>query len=165
MIFLGIDPGTTIVGYGLIKEKDNKFTALDFGCIKTKSNLPSYAKLKEIHKQLTAIIAKFKPKAAAVEKIFFCKNAKTAIDVGQARGLILFSIAAAGLPIFEPTPLEVKQIITGYGKATKEQIQKMIKFLLNLKVVPQPDDVADALALAVSCALRYTNNKYTKFLK
>lgn len=158
MIFLGIDPGTTTTGWGIVEEKNNKLRALAFGCIRTKSGLSCDLKLKEIHKELIKIIKKFKPQAAAVEKIFFCKNAKTAIDVGQARGLVLFSLAESGVTIFEFTPLEVKQTITGYGKATKEQIQKMVKLHLDLKGVPQPDDAADALALAISCAFYYRAN-------
>jgi len=165
MFFLGIDPGTTTTGYGLVEEKNNKLTAVDFGCIKTCSHLPSYIKLKEIYRQLEIIIAKFRPAAAAVEKIFFCKNAKTALDVSQARGLILFSLAKADLTIFELTPLEVKQAVTGYGRASKGQIQKMVKLLLNLKITPRPDDAADALALAISCALRYRTNCNYKLLQ
>lgn len=166
MIFLGIDPGTTTTGYGIIEERNNKFKIIDFGCITTKKYSASYLKLKEIYKQLTAIIAKFKPQAAAIEKIFFCKNAKTALNVEQTRGLILFLLARSNLAIFELTPLEVKKTITGYGHASKEQIQKMIKMLLNLKVIPKPDDAADALALAVSCAMRYrANSKIHKTFK
>jgi crossover junction endodeoxyribonuclease RuvC len=165
MLFLGIDPGTTTTGYGLVEEKNNKLIAIDFGCIKTEPRLSSCIKLKEIYRQLEIIITKFRPTAAAVEKIFFCKNAKTALDVGQARGLILFSLAKANLTVFELTPLEVKQAVTGYGRASKKQIQKMVKLLLNLKIAPQSDDAADALALAISCALRYRTNCNYKLLQ
>lgn len=166
MIFLGIDPGTTTTGYGIIEERNNKFKVIDFGCITTKKYSASYLKLEEIYEQLRAIIAKFKPQAAAIEKIFFCKNVKTALNVEQARGLILFLLAKSNLTIFELTPLEVKKTITGYGHASKKQIQKMIKILLNLKMIPKPDDAADALALSISCAMHYrANDKIHKTFK
>lgn len=149
MIILGIDPGFARTGYGVIEEKNKNLRVLDYGCLSTPSGLVFEKRLKKIHDGLEEIIKKFRPDVCAVEKIFFCKNAKTAIDVGQARGVIIFTAAEKKLKILEFTPLQVKQFITGYGKAEKQQVQKMIKILLGLKDIPRPDDAADALALAI----------------
>jgi crossover junction endodeoxyribonuclease RuvC len=151
MIILGIDPGTAIIGYGLIK-KDREISLLDYGCITTSKELTSAERLKELHTKLEKIIKKYKPDIAAVEDIFFFKNLKTAIKVSQARGVILLAAAQQKIPVFEYTPLQIKQAITTYGRAEKIQVQKMVKLLLNLKEIPKPDDAADALAVAICCA-------------
>jgi len=151
MIILGIDPGTAIIGYGLIK-KDREISLLDYGCITTSKELTSAERLKELHTKLEKIIKKHKPDIAAVEDIFFFKNLKTVIKVSQARGVILLAAAQQKIPVFEYTPLQIKQAITTYGRAEKIQVQKMVKLLLNLKEIPKPDDAADALAVAICCA-------------
>lgn len=149
MIILGIDPGFARTGYGIIEEKNKNLRMLDYGCLSTPAGLIFEKRLKKIREGLTDLIKKYKPDVCAVEKIFFCKNTKTAIDVGQARGVVILTAAEKNLKIREFTPLQVKQFITGYGKAGKGQIQKMIKIILGLKEVPKPDDAADALALAI----------------
>lgn len=156
MIILGIDPGLAKTGYGLIEEKKNFLKVIAFGCVTTPKTLAFDLRLKKIHQELSKIIKKFGPAVLSVEKIFFCKNAKTAIEVGHARGAVILAAAQKNLIICEFTPLEVKQTITGYGKAEKKQMQKMIKILLNLKEIPEPDDAADALALAI-CGARNLN--------
>lgn len=150
MIILGIDPGFARTGYGIVEEKNKNLRAVDYGCISTSANLSFEKRLKKIHKELVDLIKKYKPNICAVEKIFFCKNTKTAIDVGQARGVVILTAVEKNMKILEFTPLQVKQFITGYGKAEKQQIQKMLKILLNLKEIPKPDDAADALALAIA---------------
>jgi len=149
MIILGIDPGFARTGYGVVEEKNKNLRMLDYGCLSTPAGLIFEKRLKKIYEGLIDLIKKHKPDVCAVEKIFFCKNTKTAIDVGQARGVVILTAAEKNLKILEFTPLQVKQSITGYGKAEKGQIQKMVKILLNLKEIPKPDDAADALALAI----------------
>jgi len=149
MIILGIDPGFARTGYGVIEEKNKNLRMLDYGCLSTPAGLIFEKRLKKIREGLVDLIKKYKPDVCAVEKIFFCKNAKTAIDVGQARGVVILTAAEKNLKIREFTPLQVKQSLTGYGKAEKQQIQKMVKIILNLKEIPKPDDAADALALAI----------------
>lgn len=149
MIILGIDPGFARTGYGVIEEKNKKLEVLDYGCLSTSASLSFPKRLKKISDGMGKLIEKYRPEICAVEKIFFCKNTKTAIDVGQARGVVILTAAEKKLEIREFTPLQVKQSITGYGKAEKQQIQKMIKIILNLKEIPKPDDAADALALAI----------------
>lgn len=146
---LGIDPGTATTGYGVICENGNGLETLEYGCIKTSPKSSSHERLALIYKELKALIKKHKPDCVAVEKIFFGINTKTAIAVGQARGVILLSAAEAKVKIAEYTPLQVKLAITGYGRAEKGQIQKMVKTLLKLKQIPKPDDAADALAIAL----------------
>ncbi|MFZ5364109.1 MAG: crossover junction endodeoxyribonuclease RuvC [Patescibacteria group bacterium] len=150
MIILGIDPGFARTGFGIIEEKNKNLCVLDYGCLSTPAGLPFEKRLKEIRDGMGLLIKKYRPDVCAVEKIFFCKNTKTAIDVGQARGVVILTAAEKNLEIREFTPLQVKQFITGYGKAEKGQIQKMIKILLGLKEIPKPDDAADALALAIA---------------
>lgn len=150
-IILGIDPGLADTGYGLlIKEEELKY--LTHGCIKTKAGLAMADRLKKIYQELKSIIKKYSPEVIAVEKLFFCKNVKTALDVGQARGVILLTASQATLQLEEYTPLQVKQAVVGYGKADKQQIQAMVKTILRLKKIPEPDDAADALAIAICCA-------------
>lgn len=155
MIILGIDPGTAATGFGVINKlqaTSYKLQAIEYGCIKTTPNLTTAERLKVLHNQLNLLIKKHKPDMVAVEDIFFFKNLKTAVKVSQARGVILLTAAKLKIPIFECTPLQVKQAITSYGRAEKIQVQKMVKTLLNLKEIPKPDDAADALAVAICCA-------------
>lgn len=149
---LGLDPGLADTGYGLIEKQGQKLKMIACGSIKTSSRADFIERLKIIHQELVKIIKKYKPDTVAVEQLFFCKNVKTALLVGQARGVCLMTIAENNLPIFEYTPLQVKQALTSYGKADKNQVGRMVKLLLNLKSVPEPDDAADALAVAITCA-------------
>jgi len=150
MIILGIDPGTAIIGYGVI-DSSRKLELIDYGCIKTSADLSTADRLVILNKELEKLLKKFKPDAAAVEDIFFFKNLKTAIKVSQARGVILLTIAHLKIPIYEFTPLQIKQAVACYGRAEKIQVQKMVKTLLGLKDIPKPDDAADALAVAICC--------------
>lgn len=155
MIILGIDPGFAIVGVGIIEYKGNKFRTIDYFALTTKAHTPIEERLKIIYDGITEAINKYKPDFLAVEELFFNNNAKTAIQVGQARGVILLAGVNANLPIYEYTPLQVKQAVVGYGRADKTQIQQMVKAILNLSEIPKPDDVADALAIAVCHAHSY----------
>jgi len=155
-VILGIDPGIADTGYGIIIEKNNKFICLDYGSIKTNSKIAMAQRLEILNLELSKIIKKYNPKIIAIEQLFFCKNVKTALVVGQARGIILLTAKQHNLYIKEFTPLQVKQAVSTYGKADKSQIQKMVKILLNLKEIPRPDDAADALAIAICAA----NNNY-----
>jgi len=149
---MGIDPGTAATGYGLIKKLPDKLKIIDYGCIKTEAKFSTAERLKKIDQQLTKLIKKHKPKRIAVEDIFFFKNLKTAVKVSQARGVILSRAAQPKISVIEYTPLQIKQAVTGYGRADKKQVQQMVKVLLNLTEIPQPDDAADALAAAICCA-------------
>jgi len=151
MLILGIDPGTATTGYGLIKKEQNRLILIKYGITSTpaRQNLPR--RLTTIYKEINKIIKKYKPNLLACEQIFFFKNVKTAITVGHARGVILLCAEQNKIPLFEATPLQVKQAVACYGRAGKEQIQKMVKMLLGLKEIPKPDDAADALACAI-CA-------------
>ncbi|WFA09858.1 crossover junction endodeoxyribonuclease RuvC [Tissierella sp. Yu-01] len=150
MIILGIDPGIAIVGYGVIECKGNKFKAIDYGAITTDSNMIFPDRLKLVYDQLTEIIEKYDPDDMAIEELFYNKNAKTVIKVGQARGVEILAAVNRDIPIYEYTPLQIKQAVVGYGRAEKHQVQEMVKLLLNLKKIPKPDDVADALAVALT---------------
>ncbi len=155
MIIMGIDPGTAITGFGVIeksKVQSQKLKAIEYGCIKTTTDLTTAERLKKLHDQLNSLMKKHKPDMVAVEDIFFFKNLKTVIKVSQARGVILLTAAKAKTPVSEYTPLQIKQAVTSYGRAEKIQVQKMVKLLLNLKEIPKPDDAADALATAICCA-------------
>jgi crossover junction endodeoxyribonuclease RuvC len=158
MIILGIDPGVASTGWGIVKKEKNQLQLIDFGVITTPAKLPLNKRLLLIHEDLTRLIKKFKPEKIAVEQLFFCKNVKTALLVGQARGVILLTVMEANLPLAEYTPLQVKQAICAYGRAEKSQIQKMVKVLLGMKELPKPDDAADALAIAICCAQSKTFN-------
>ena len=149
MIILGIDPGYAIVGYGVLEYKNNHFRTLDYGAITTEAGLNFNRRLEIIYDDLTDIIEKYKPDAMSVEKVFYNSNAKTVIDVSQARGVIMLAAQKNGIPVYEYTPLQVKQSVVGYGRAEKKQIQEMIKRILFLEKVPKPDDTADALAMAI----------------
>ena len=152
MIILGIDPGFATLGFGIINVDKDKFTLIDYGCIKTSAGKDFAERLETIYDAIKKILKKYQPDKVAVENIYFAKNVKTAIKVGEARGVILLASHEAGAPIFEFTPLQVKQALTSYGQAQKTQIQKMVQILLNLKELPKPDDAADALAIALTCA-------------
>ncbi|MCW1969408.1 MAG: crossover junction endodeoxyribonuclease RuvC [Anaerolineae bacterium] len=151
MISLGIDPGIATTGYGVVREERNgQLTALAFGVIETPKTATLPERLQQLRNDLKAILAQWQPETCAVEELFFATNAKTAITVGQARGVILLALADAGLPIGEYTPLQVKQAIAGYGQADKKQMQEMVRMLLNLRTIPKPDDAADGLAIAIT---------------
>jgi crossover junction endodeoxyribonuclease RuvC len=149
MIILGIDPGYAIVGYGVIEYKNNHFTVLDYGVVTTPAGMPFNKRLEIIYDGTYDIIAKFKPVSLAIEKLFYNSNAKTVIDVSQARGVLILAAQKQGLSVCEYTPLQVKQSVVGYGRAEKKQVQEMTRILLNLEKIPRPDDAADALALAI----------------
>jgi len=146
---MGIDPGIAILGYGVLEYKGNSYKVIDYGAVTTDAGTPMSQRLSIIHKELSELIMKYKPEAFAIEELFFNKNIKTALTVGHARGVAVVAAANLGVPIYEYTPLQVKQAIAGYGRAEKKQMQQMVKILLNLKEVPKPDDVADALAVAI----------------
>ncbi len=148
---IGIDPGYGRVGWGVIEGASQKWTHVAHGCIETKPNTPLIPRLSQIAKELQKIIDKYEPDCSAVEDLFFYRNVTTAIQVGQARGVILLVLHQSKLPIDEFTPLQIKQAVTGYGKADKAQVQKMVQFMLELKEKPTPDDAADGLAAALAC--------------
>jgi crossover junction endodeoxyribonuclease RuvC len=149
MIVLGIDPGTAITGYGLVREENGQAVAVAHGAITTPSDLPLPDRLMLLQRDLAAVIERHQPDQSAVEQLFFNKNVRTALAVGHARGVVLLTLAQANVPIYEYTPLEVKLAVTGSGRADKVQVQQMVTLLLNLSKVPKPDDVADALAIAL----------------
>jgi crossover junction endodeoxyribonuclease RuvC len=149
---IGIDPGTGILGFGVIDAKNGKTTLVDAGVIITPPHTPLPDRLEEIYTSLTEIIADTKPTVMAIEKLFFAKNVTTAMSVSHARGVAMLTGKQAGLEIEEYTPLQIKQTLTGYGKADKKQVQEMVRLQLGLKEIPKPDDCADALAAAIMCA-------------
>ena len=151
MLSLGIDPGTAILGYGLVREHpDGTLEAVDYGVIRTAAKTPAPQRLQTIHSRLHALIARHQPDRAAVEELFFARNVTTAIKVAQARGVILLTLQNASLPIAEYKPNYIKQSISGYGAAGKAQMQEMVRMLLGLDEPPRPDDAADALAIAIT---------------
>ena len=149
MRILGIDPGYAIVGYGVVDYINGRFSPVGFGAITTPAGMPFPDRLLSIYRDVVTVIEKYKPEHLAIERLYFNTNTTTAIDVAQARGVILLAAVKCGVEIFEYTPLQVKQSITGYGKAEKHQVMEMVKSFLSLKSVPKPDDTADALAIAV----------------
>lgn len=152
MRILGIDPGTALIGIGVIDYQNKKVAFRDYDCLKTQKNQSAAARLDDLFNQLNKVFKKYRPDLVAVEDIFFFKNVKTAVAVSQARGVILLAAARQNIDIREFTPLQVKQALTGYGRAEKRQIQLMVKAVLGLKEIPRPDDAADALAIAICCA-------------
>lgn len=152
MRILGIDPGIAIVGYGIIDVVGNKNIVLDYGAITTDSDMQFPYRLEKIYRDLDEIIKKYEPEDVAFEELFFNKNVKTAITVGQARGVEVLCAKMNSKEIFEYTPLQIKQAVVGYGRAEKKQVQEMVKFMLHLNEIPKPDDVADALAVAITHA-------------
>ncbi len=155
LIIMGIDPGFAILGYGIVQYRGNHFEVLDFGVITTHADIPLAKRLLLLEEGLVNLLAQYKPEAVAVEDLFFNNNAKTALKVGQGRGVALLCAARSDIPVFEYTPLQVKQGVTGYGRADKKQVQQMVKILLGLSSIPKPDDAADALAIAICHAHSY----------
>lgn len=149
MRILGIDPGTGITGFGVIEPEGGKYKMIDAGVIRTPANQSMPLRLQTIYENISEIISEFQPRIMSIEKLFFAQNVTTAMTVSQARGVVLLAAAKAGMDIYEYTPLQIKQAITGYGKAEKTQIQEMVKVLLKLNQTPKPDDCADALAAAI----------------
>ena len=152
MIVLGIDPGIARCGWGVIKREKGKNLFLAYGCIETSKNLPHSDRVLGVYNQIIKLIEKYQPDRAGVEELFFAKNVKTAITVAEVRGVILLALKQKKVEIIEFTPYQIKQAVTGYGGADKNQIQKMIKILLKLDTIPQPDDAADGLAIALITA-------------
>jgi crossover junction endodeoxyribonuclease RuvC len=154
VIILGIDPGTAAMGYGVIDRSGGRIRAIDHGCLVTSPDLPMPDRLLAIHGLLDDLLALHQPAIVAVERLFFSRNAQTAMAVGQARGVVLLAAAQHGKPVREATPNEVKSAIAGYGAADKEQVQRMVQLVLGMAELPRPDDAADALAIAVCIANR-----------
>lgn len=149
MKILGVDPGYAIVGYGVVEYKNNKFKPLDYGAVTTSAGMDFADRLEIIYSGMDEIIKRNRPEALSIEKLFFNTNTTTAIDVAQARGVILLAAKQNNLPIYEYTPLQVKQAVTGYGRAEKRQMMELTRILLGLDKCPKPDDTADALAMAI----------------
>lgn len=150
MRIIGIDPGTGILGFGVVESKNGVYTLVTAGVITTPPHTPLDERLEEIYDGLTAIIAETKPEVMSIEKLFFSRNVTTAISVSHARGVAMLAGRKAKLPIAEYTPMQIKQAVVGYGKADKKQVQEMVRIQLNLKEIPKPDDAADALAAALT---------------
>lgn len=152
MRILGIDPGTSLIGYGIIDVDGKDYKAVYFGNLKTGINIKNADRVKTVYDFFEKLIKKYQPDKVALESLFFFKNAKTVIKVSEIRGVLMYAAAKNGVEIAEFTPLQVKQAVSSYGRAEKAQVQKMVQLILNLETVPKPDDVADALALAICCA-------------
>jgi len=151
MIVMGIDPGYAITGYGIVEKIGNNFKLIDYGAVTTDAGVDFPKRLDILYSGLTDIINKYNPEIIGMEELFFNKNIKTAIAVGQGRGVAVLAVQRAGKPLYEYTPLQVKQAVVGYGRAEKMQVQKMVQIMLKLKSIPKPDDAADALAVAICC--------------
>lgn len=149
MVIIGVDPGYAIVGLGLVEYANNRFRTLYYNAVVTEAHAPFAERLAVIYSAFGGLLDKARPDAMAIEKLFFTTNQKTAIDVAQARGVVLLAAQERHIPIFEYTPLQVKSAVVGYGKAVKKQVQEMTKTILGLATVPKPDDIADALAIAI----------------
>ncbi len=149
MRILGIDPGIAIVGYGIVDKEGNRYKTVAYDAVTTRAHTPLEERLEKVYNGVDEIIKIYKPDVMSIEELFFNNNAKTALTVGQARGVIILAAVKNGVPVYEYTPLQVKQALTGYGRASKTQIQQMMKSMLGLTEIPKPDDVADALAIAV----------------
>ncbi|MBI3291033.1 crossover junction endodeoxyribonuclease RuvC [Candidatus Falkowbacteria bacterium] len=156
-IILGVDPGLADIGFAIIEKQGGLLKAIDYGRVKTSASSPTQVRLKEIHQNLNKLIKKHKPQIIGVEKLFFAKNSKTALKVGEARGVIMLLAGENKLTLKEFTPLQVKMALTGYGQASKNQIKQMVKAVLGLPGLPKSDDAADALAVAICCANSLTN--------
>ncbi|MCR8634074.1 MULTISPECIES: crossover junction endodeoxyribonuclease RuvC [Paenibacillus] len=158
MRIMGIDPGIAIVGFGLIDKQGSRLVPVQYGCIQTEAHTDSAVRLKMVYDSMVQLIDTYKPDAIGIEKLFFNRNVTTAMAVSQARGVLILAAIQKGLMIGEYTPLQVKQAIVGYGKAEKKQVQEMVRMFLHLSAVPKPDDVADALAVAIchahSCTMQ-----------
>lgn len=160
MIIFGIDPGLAISGYGVLRYIGNKFEVIDYGAVTTESCEEFPKRLKKIYDSYTKLFDLYKPDAVAIEELFYNKNVKTAIAIAEARGVHLLAAENNSIPLYEYTPLQIKQGIVGYGRAEKKQVQEMVRVILHLDSVPKPDDVADGLAAAICHAhcLKYANN-------
>ena len=163
MRVIGIDPGTAITGWGVVEGDGNQLTMVAYGVVTTPAGTPLPQRLQTIYHELTGIIQEWQPETSAIEELFFSKNAKTALTVGHGRGVAMLALANSNLPIVEYKPLEIKQAITGHGGADKQQMQQMVKLLLELDDIPRPDDAADGLAVAIchlhSARLRLLENQ------
>lgn len=150
MLTVGIDPGTALTGYGVVRlESDSSLAVVEYGVIRTSAEAEMPDRLSKLHRELGKIVAEHRPESAAVEKLFFQRNVKTAIAVGQARGVVLLTLGESQIPVHEYSPPEIKQAVAGYGGAEKGQVQRMVQQLLDLAELPTPDDAADALAVAI----------------
>lgn len=149
MRIIGIDPGTAITGFSIIDSDQGKITLLEYGCIRTPAGLKQSKRLNQISQDLATLIETWKPEKAAIEKLFFQNNVKTAMSVSEARGVLIQKLEENDIETEEYTPLEIKNAICGYGKADKKMVQEMVKLMLGLKEVPQPDDAADAIAIGI----------------
>jgi crossover junction endodeoxyribonuclease RuvC len=155
VIILGIDPGIAITGWGVIKQGQdsvNDLTLIDYGVIRTHKDTPHNERLEELYGDVCEVIKRYEPDVTAVEKLYFCNNAKTAISVGEARGVVLLAASQSKLRLFEYTPLQIKDAVCGYGKADKKQVQNMVASILTMGEIPKPDDAADGLAVAICCS-------------
>ena len=150
MRVMGIDPGLALMGYGVVESNGYRFRTVDYGVIETEAHTDEPDRLLKLWQGLNELLEKYKPDAVSVEDVFFNKNVKTAISIGQARGVILLAVKNCGIPLYEYTPLQAKQAVAGYGHAEKKQIQFMVKTILGLEEIPKPDDAADALAIAIT---------------
>lgn len=149
MLILGLDPGIAITGYGIIEKQANTYKTWEYGVIRSSKEAETALRLQKIYQEIKRIIALYQPEVMAIEELFFNKNVRSAFSVGQARGVAMLAGCQLGLSVYEYTPLEVKQAVVGYGRAEKQQVQFMVKTLLNLQEIPRPDDAADALAIAI----------------
>ncbi|HEY3315622.1 MAG TPA: crossover junction endodeoxyribonuclease RuvC [Bacillota bacterium] len=152
MIVLGIDPGTSLMGFGVVEEENQKVKALEYGCLRTSAGRPRGERLSSLYDEINGLIDRHRPDRLAIEELFFNRNVTTALSVGEARGIVLLAAHRAGLPVEEYNPMLVKQAVVGYGRADKQQVQNMVRVILGLSEIPRPDDAADALAIAI-CAL------------
>ena len=152
MRILGIDPGTSLIGYGIVDVSGKSYRAIAFGDFKTGVNIRNADRVKDVYDFFNKLVKKFAPDKIALESLFFFKNAKTVIKVSEVLGVLLYVAAKNGLAVAEFTPLQVKQAVSGYGRAEKAQVQSMVKLILGLDTIPKPDDAADALAIAICCA-------------
>ncbi len=164
MKILGIDPGYALIGYGIISAENGRFKTITFGAITTAADLSFSKRLEIIYRDINQLICEFKPDALSIEKLYFNTNTTTAIDVAQARGVILLAAQMNSIPVYEYTPLQVKSSVTGFGRAEKHQVMEMTRSLLGLKQVPKPDDTADALALAI-CHANTGTGVFAKLMK
>jgi crossover junction endodeoxyribonuclease RuvC len=155
-VILGIDPGLTHTGYGVIRVDGNRYAPVDYGTIDTSPDNHAADRLRRLYKEISGVVRKHHPQEAGIESVFFARNAKTAISVAEAKGVILLSLAENHVPSFDYTPLEVKKAVAGRGRAEKQQVQKMVRMILGLRTLPSPDHVADALAIAI-CHHHYSH--------
>lgn len=159
MRIIGVDPGIARTGFGVIDFISGQLTPREYGCIQTCASLPAPVRLQQIYRELQEILNRCKPSQFAIEELFFNKNSRTALAVGEGRGVAILTAANINLPVCEYTPLQIKQAVAGYGRATKQQVRYMVKAILKLKELPNPDDIADALAVAICHAYTAAKNQ------